>query len=173
MSSDPVQRGLFLGIDPGLHGAVAVLSIEDAIYPYIQEIHDVPTLPVPYRGKTRRELDPHRLVQILRPLASRVRVAVLELPTASPQMGVVSAFRFGQAVEGVRSVLAALEIPVKTVAPSVWKSLMRLPANKVQALTKVREWLEGDYRIKLLRRHDHAEAAALALLGFERFFDTP
>lgn len=169
-------RDLFVGVDPGFHGAIAVLSLQDgacAVCPHIFEIHDMPTLPVPYRGKTRRELDPHRLVAILRPLASRVRVAVLERPTASPQMGVTSAFRFGAAVESAQVVLASLGIPFRAVVPSTWKALMRLPADKLLALAKVREWFSDDPGLHRIRRHDHAEAAALALMGFERFYDAP
>ena len=100
-----------IGIDPGsVSGAFAILS-EDHVF-----VDDLPTVD---KGLNAPELA--RLFRVERPF-----VAVLERVSAMPKQGVSSSFNFGRAYGTIMGVLAALEVPLVLVTPSMWKGHFRL-----------------------------------------------
>ena len=158
---------LYLGIDPGLGGGMAVLTAGG--YPRLvakipateQDIltilRDVATLPI-----VAGVADPISEIGASSSPGGHVR-AILEKVASSPQMGVVSAFTFGKGYGGLRMALAACQIPFDEVAPGVWQRAM-------QCLTK------GDKNVSKRRAQElfpsvkvtHAVADALLLAEFGR-----
>lgn len=93
---------MFLGIDPGKSGAVAVVH-EAGVYLY---------------SETFAKTSPADLVALL---DGCIQFAVIEKVSASPQMGVTSAFTFGQWYGLAEGILVSLGIPFERVTPQKWQ----------------------------------------------------
>lgn len=113
-----------LGIDPGAHGALAVIDGGS-----VAAVHDMPTMRVKRGTREVNEVNAVALGALLaglRPLDA----AVLEKVGAMPGQGVSSMFAFGRAVGVVEGVLGALQIPYTTVPPQEWQRGMRVRGGK-------------------------------------------
>lgn len=138
----------YIGIDPGKSGGIAWID-EDG-------------------GGAVAETMPDTIKDILDLLCSIPSVVLtsrcaIELVHSSPQMGVKSAFTFGQGYGALLMALTACEIPYTQVAPSKWQRAM-------QCLTK------GDKNVSKRRAQQlfpslkitHATADALLLAEYCR-----
>lgn len=118
----------FLGIDPGLTGALALYDpAADAL-----EVEDVPTFRV--AGKT--VMDEASLARIVDNWSPRIREVWLELVNAMPSvggqrrgMGAQSAFNFGRGYGLIRGVCAANFLTVVDVTPGAWKRALAVPGK--------------------------------------------
>ena len=137
---------LSIGIDPGINGGIAF----------------IPTTGEPWAHKmpdTDRDLI-DLLRDSIRDMEAR---AVIELVHSSPQMGVKSAFTFGEGYGRLQMVLTAMGIPYERVRPAVWQKAMG-------CLTK------GDKNVSKRRAQElfpaikvtHAIADALLIAEFAR-----
>jgi len=147
-----------IGIDPGITGAVAVLSAEGELL----AAFDMPVFKI--NGKSK--IDAHELGRFIARYAEDSR-AIIEAVASSPQMGVASAFTFGKAAGMVEGALGACLIPFETVTPPVWKKHFKLTKDKDHARQRAsRQWPRQDVftRVKDAGR---AEAALIALWGLE------
>ena len=98
---------LFIGIDPGLSGGIAF--IPDNGTPWA---HKMP--------ETDRDL-----IDLLRDSINLFDArATLELVHSSPQMGVKSAFTFGEGYGRLQMALTAMGIPYERVRPAMWQKAM-------------------------------------------------
>jgi crossover junction endodeoxyribonuclease RuvC len=153
-----------LGIDPGLHGALALLSLSTH---KICDIWDMPTR----EGK----VDPAGValvVDMAKSIASGRLVAAVENVNSRPHQA--HAFSFGLSVGIIHGVLGSLGIPFCLVAPQSWKGsfgLCRVGAE-AQSGTKARArelasrlWPEHAVDFKRVMYADRAEAALIS-----RFF---
>lgn len=106
------------GIDPGLTGAIALagdgyLAVED----------------MPVMGSGRQKVvNGAALTGTLK--GWRPDVAVIERVHAMPKQGVVSSFRFGQALGTVEGIVLGLGISVRYVTPQTWKKHFHLSSDK-------------------------------------------
>jgi crossover junction endodeoxyribonuclease RuvC len=107
---------IFIGIDPGLSGAVAVLY-----GPQNPMVWDTPTMTV--EGVTiRRKYNTAAMASLLRPYATMNDVlVVLEAVHSMPSQGVASAFTFGEGLGMWKGIIAAFNLPVELVSPQRWK----------------------------------------------------
>lgn len=104
------QINMVIGVDPGKSGAISVLWDGD----------------VEFRKMTET---PHDLVRWLREEitveSGNVRcVAAIEKVSASPQMGVTSAFSFGRSYGALEMMLVMLGVPFVFVTPQKWQKSM-------------------------------------------------
>jgi len=154
-----------LGVDPGFSGALAWYNTTTE--------RIVAVVPMPVRTnsggvfdtKIRVELDVQRLCHELR--VSLPSLAVVERVNASPQMGVTSAFRFGEGFGVLTGALAALDIRTVYAYPSAWKAGMGLSADKKESV-KLAVRLFPEWSARFLQDKasgDLAEAALLAYYG--------
>jgi crossover junction endodeoxyribonuclease RuvC len=154
---------IWLGVDPGKSGAFALVSNEGLLH-----VFDMPLTQVRYGNKTEHEICPHQLRDELLSLQhehGKIRVAVVEKVSSSPQMGVKSAFSFGEGFGGVKFMLAALCIPVEFVRPQTWKKYMGLDADKKASLALARaKWPAADHFTRA-KDDGRAEASLLAEYG--------
>jgi hypothetical protein len=98
---------IHIGIDPGINGGLAF----------------IPTTGTPWAHKMP-ETD-RDLIDLLGDSVSLAQPrAVIELVHSSPQMGVKSAFTFGEGYGRLQAVLTALRIPFERVRPAVWQKTM-------------------------------------------------
>jgi crossover junction endodeoxyribonuclease RuvC len=99
------ERDLYLGVDPGMSGGIALLHETGAI------VH-VQAMP-----ETERDT-----AELLEEFASRVRFALIEKVTPMPKQGLGSTWTFGQHYGFLRGLLVVLRIPFDQVRPQVWQS---------------------------------------------------
>jgi crossover junction endodeoxyribonuclease RuvC len=146
-----------LGIDPGLHGALALLDTE------FDENIVVRDMPIA-KSSRRNELVGAWLARIVRDLAPHE--VYLERVHALPRQGVSSSFGFGMTYGMTRGVLAALGIPTHLVTPNEWKRALRLGADKSAARAMAANLFARDASLFVRVKDDgRAEAALLAYFG--------
>jgi len=98
---------LYIGIDPGLSGGVAF--VPESGTPWA---HKMP--------ETDRDL-----IDLIRDSINLFDArAVIELVHSSPQMGVKSAFTFGEGYGRLQMALTALGVPYERVRPQAWQKAM-------------------------------------------------
>ena len=148
------------GIDPGLSGAVALLD-----GPNLLTVFDLPTIDKPHKNGSRAELSPALLQDELIGDV-KVGVAFIEQVTASPQMGTVSAFRFGECFGQICAVFQCLGIRTELVRPAAWKKAMGLNSDaEVSRARAIELWPDSSHLFKRKMDHNRAEAALIAEWG--------
>lgn len=158
---------LFVGIDPGLDGAIAFLN-HDATE---LKVYDMPTLITGTTGK--RTVDAHALVVMLTNAATYIDHIFVELVSARPGQGVVSMFNFGVSCGVVKAAVAATRKPSTMVTPLKWKKAMGVPAAKDGAIARATQLMPHHAKNWTRKKDDgRAEAALLALYGLNTFNKT-
>ncbi len=104
------------GIDVGLQGGISIIEDGELI-----SVFDMPVNLVPYKGKTRNEVDAceiHNILETFRP-----NIIAIEQVAARPGNGGTSLFRFGYASGVVYGAASARwrECNIKMVRPQAWK----------------------------------------------------
>jgi crossover junction endodeoxyribonuclease RuvC len=158
---------IFLGLDPGLSGAVAVLSFRDP-EPTVS-FFDTPTAKVVKNGKNRSEYLIGEMANILRS-NTPVTSAVLEKVGAMPGQGVTSMFTFGRGLGIWEGLLAALDIPYTLVAPVTWKKQLMGDMDKSSKdASRIRAvQLFPQASTSLARKKDDGRAEALLMAEYAR-----
>lgn len=155
---------VFIGIDPGLHGAMAFMWPDKLI------IADVPTHELTVNGKKRVQIDKHNLAGVLRscnPALEGGRVAAfVEDVHSMPKQGVASSFKFGFVAGCIQQAVVDAGFELTLVPPQVWKRRFNLTADKDAARARASELLPSHAHLWPLKKHDgRAEAALIALYG--------
>jgi len=146
---------IIIGIDPGLSGAIAVLT--DGQF---TAVHDIPVVT---KASGRKEVNPADLYKIIASGmdARDVCEAVIEKVAASPQMGVSSAFSFGHSFGCCTSCVSAHSIGYVLVGPAVWKRYFKLDKEKELSRALAIK-LFPTAPLNLKKHSDRAEALLIA-----------
>ncbi len=154
-----------IGIDPGLTGAIALLTPEDSLY-----VYDLPVLKA--RGG-KNTLDMHQLNDLLQELTTRspkLPLVVLEEVASMPKQGVVSTFTFGKTAGQIEGLIVGHGLKLQMIRPAVWKKAMSVSADKdTVRLQASRAFPEFAQLWPRKKDHGRAEAALIALFG-RRFY---
>lgn len=103
---------MFLGIDPGMSGAMA-LRTEGWKEPLV----------IPFKDLT--EMDVHQKITAMCAMdQGHTIVAMLELVHATPIWGLSSTWKFGQHYGFIRGIITANKIPFEVVTPVKWQKAM-------------------------------------------------
>jgi crossover junction endodeoxyribonuclease RuvC len=148
-----------LGVDPGIHGGLAVVEINNDAAPQIVDMIDIPTTGI--KAKERADVLAIRTwIQTHQPDR-----AVIERAQAMPKQGASSGFKYGRAVGAIEAVIACCSIPMTIVEPSVWKKAYRLHGGDKEGARQRALQLFPAAHALLARKKDHqrAEAALIAL----------
>ena len=153
---------LYVGIDPGFTGAIAVFgSIENKV----SEIYDMPVLKV---GK-KTELDESGLFNILHPLSNTSATVFIEKAQAMPGQGSSSTGRYLTGYGFIRGMCAGLGLPVVLVHPATWKAkIMRdMPKEKQASVLKCQQLFPSwsAENLRLVKHHGRADAVLIAYYG--------
>lgn len=149
-------KDLFLGIDPGFTGAIAIVGGKE---PFLAD------MPITTNVKGSREVDAEFLFTVLALYAPRIRAAVVEQVGSRPGEGGSSIFKFGFGAGVIRGVLGSLQIKPFYVQPAVWKSLLGVSSDKETSLALARKLYPAS-TLQLARKKDHGRAEALLLAHF-------
>jgi hypothetical protein len=150
------------GVDPGNEGALAFLDPENAL----MRIVDMPTFQFT-TTRNRTKIDPYVIAveMQVQPMAN----LYIEEVNASPQMGVVSAFSFGEGKGILLGVAAAMGVPTTLVKPTQWKKQMHVPADKRASVQRASQLFPAVAPLFKGPRggvfDGRAEAALIALFG--------
>lgn len=148
---------LTIGIDPGITGAIAVLSAAG-------ELELVADLPI-VRDRSLAWVDGSALQSmLLDAIGGRQSRALIERVSAMPKQGIASAFQFGVGFGSILSVLQAMHIPLEFVTPVVWKRSYGLSKDKHASLHKAR-LLFPAADLHLAKHDGRAEALLIAEFG--------
>lgn len=150
---------MYLGIDPGFSGALAILDKELHVVHY----EDMPLIEV--GGK--RELDEPELRNIFRrfsPYYVDLTVGI-EKSQTMPNQGVVSSGRYMASYGFLRGLCVGMGLPYILIRPPSWKKvmLMDMPKEKGSSIQKVGQ-LYPD--IKLTRKKDHGISDAILIARY-------
>ena len=153
-----------IGIDPGLSGAIAVLT-DDTL-----QIHDMPVMTVDRNGKAKRQVSANELAELLY-LYSKMYSGedchvYCERVSAMAGQGVTSVFSFGRSFGMIEGILAALKMPVTFVAPATWtRAIGRSPGKDASRSRAMELFPEYQHMFKRVKDDGRADAALIAHWG--------
>jgi crossover junction endodeoxyribonuclease RuvC len=152
---------IFIGFDPGLTGALGIVSADGAH----ELVIDLPIV----RDRSLAWVDGSALQStLLEAIGGRQTRAVVERVSAMPRQGIASAFLFGVGFGSILSVLQALHIPLEFVTPGVWKKSFGLSKDKHASLHKAR-LMFPTAELHLAKHDGRAEALLIAEFGRRTF----
>lgn len=152
---------LILGVDPGLHGALAWMDEVGALL----RVEDMPVFEV-MRGKTaKREVNVPGLASLLSDFAPDI--CFFEQTGGMEGDSAQSAYNFGRAAGAAEAAAKIAGARFEFVAPHVWKKAMGLIGTaKDQSRAKATNMWPGYAKTFALKTADgRAEAALLAEFG--------
>lgn len=153
---------LFIGIDPGKTGAIASIYLQNYASLPVIKIHNIPD-------------EVHELYELVRNICGERPFDKIDLiherVTASPQMGVVSAFTFGKGygrLEMVVEVASRIKKEVMTVEkvlPSAWQTSLDCLSHGNKTITyKKAKILFPDLKFT----KSQADALLIAYYGYKK-----
>jgi crossover junction endodeoxyribonuclease RuvC len=152
-----------LGIDPGAHGAIAVLDESGDLL----EVLDMPSTP---EANGRTATSAPMLAGIL--ARSHACIAFCEFVGTRPTDAKVAAFAFGRARGVIEGYAGALGLPIVFLTPSTWKRSADIaPGAGNKDLARTRAIARWPAHADLFARNcdvDRAEACLIALAGLRR-----
>lgn len=149
---------IYIGIDPGLSGAIAVFDMKKGHLSVI----DMPVVEVERNGKKKRELSPAMLAHVLG-LIGKPSTAFVERVGAMPGQGVSSVFSFGRSLGTIEGALAALQIPMTLVVPQAWQKACGVRGGKDGSRQRAAELFPNFADLFSRKKDDgRADAACLA-----------
>ena len=149
-----------IGIDPGLSGAVAIIS-DDSL-----KVFDMPTMTVDRNGKAKRQVSANELAELLNLYAGKDCHVYVERVSAMAGQGVTSVFSFGRSFGMIEGILAALKMPVTFVAPATWtRAIGRSPGKDASRARAMELFPNHEYFFKRVKDDGRADAALIAHWG--------
>lgn len=149
-----------IGIDPGLDGAIAVISTNSC------RIIDMPTMTVTRNGKSKRQVSATELAQILASHNSNDCHVFVEKVSAMAGQGVTSVFSFGRSFGMIEGILAAYRLPVTFVPPATWVKAVGRGQGKDASRARAMELFPDNQADFKLKKFDgRADAALIAYWG--------
>ena len=140
---------IYIGIDPGKTGALAVIDRNQAIlFPFSEGEY----------------------VNVLKTLPPQISRACLEHVTAMPKQGVTSMFNFGQNFGYIKGLLEAFSIPYELVRPQKWKKEFSITGDKNSSIEVCKRLFPGVSLLKTdrCRKDDNNMAEALLMTEYAR-----
>jgi len=151
---------IYLGIDPGVTGALAEIDDDGAN----AKVWDTPTLNVKSGKKTKTEYSATAMAQMLSQYAGMPLVMVaLESVHAMPEQGVSSSFSFGRGLGLWEGILSAYKIPFMKIAPQRWKGSLLDGMGKEKDASRLQaQSLFPRVDLSLKKHHGRGDALLLA-----------
>ena len=156
---------IYIGIDPGLSGAVGVLTDVLNTGVYAASVFDTPTVLVEGE-KSKHKYLTTAMALLLKPFADRQDVlAVLENVHSMPKQGVASSFCFGEGKGIWEGILASFEIHTELVSPQRWKKEIMADQGKEKSAARFKAmqlFPSLADQLKLVKHDGRAEALLMA-----------
>lgn len=164
---------IIIGIDVGIRGAAAALSVDDMGGIDLIDCIDVPLM----IDGSNQQVDVIKLGSWIEDVSPDI--AWIENVTPMPSigkgparsMGATSAFRFGMACGALRAVVATYSIPYRLVTPQVWKrssGFMKGADKEASRQLALRVIPDASQFLKRKLDHNRADAILIALYGADQ-----
>jgi len=135
---------VIIGVDPGLKGAVAVISHEK------YDVYDIPVIGVQKTTKIKTMVDLQKLEELIKDIKEKYSYseeqaiqfeAWVEDVHAMPMQGVCSMFSMGRTLGNIEMILTAFDIPINWVSPQKWKKevIFGAGSDKLISIDKAKE----------------------------------
>ena len=162
-SQNEVGKMIYVGIDPGLSGAVAVIYPDGTV-----DLLDTPVMATSKKsGKSKNDYLPYEMSALLKDIPRPCKVFI-EKVHAMPGQGSTSMFRFGYGCGLWEGIIAALGLSLTKITPQAWKKeLMQGMKDKDAARIRAQE-LFPDCVGELSRKKDCGRADALLIAEYGR-----
>lgn len=159
--AESIKKDFIIGIDPGITGAVAVISKGKFV-----AVFDFPTLEIKVGNKLKTRIDLDALSFLIESYSKDVFVALIEeVGQITTKSDPFASFVFGFATGSVHGILTSNQIKIETVKPNVWKPALGLDSDKSKSISKaIALFPEAETHLK--RKKDHGRAEALLLAHF-------
>lgn len=158
-----MATNIVLGIDPGAHGAIAVLSRNG-------ELLRVEDMPKTLQANGREATSPALLAGVI--AASHAEHIYCEFVGARPTDAKVAAFAFGRARGIIEGIAGAFDLKITWVTPPVWKRFAGVPPGKdlkdVARTKAIERWPRQSDWFARKCDIDRAEAALIGAAGLAR-----
>ena len=152
-----IATSTILGIDPGAHGAIALLNESGELL----EVVDMPSTP---EANGRTATNAPLLAGILG--RSHARLAFCEFVGAHPT-DAKAAFAFGRARGVIEGCAGALGLPIVSLTPPTWKRAADIPLGaENKDLARTRAIARWPARADLFARKCDVDRAEACLIGF-------
>src|SRR6476620_9903564 len=116
----------YLGIDPGLSGALAIVEAIDGV-PMLVDAIDMPSSGTGVKARVD-------IIAAAQWFAKHApSTAYVERAQAFPGQGASSGFSYGRAVGSIETVVALCSIPMTIIEASGWKKRLHLPGKDKEA----------------------------------------
>jgi crossover junction endodeoxyribonuclease RuvC len=155
---------IYIGIDPGLSGAVGVIREDIRLGPLVFDTHTMIVSGV----KDKRVHNTAAMAQLLLPYMDNQGVlVVLENVHSMPKQGVASSFSFGQSLGMWQGIIAALGLPLEMPSPQRWKKEMLADQGKEKSAARYKAMqLFPSIATQLSRVKDDGRAEALLMAEY-------
>jgi crossover junction endodeoxyribonuclease RuvC len=153
----------YLGVDPGLSGALAVVETINGV-PALVDAIDMPATGTGAKARVD-------IIAAAEWIAKHApSTAFVERAQAFPGQGASSGFSYGRAVGAIEAVVALCSIPMVLIEPSTWKKRLHLPGKDKEAARQKALQLFPSQHALLARKKDHgrADACLLVVASVER-----
>ena len=157
---------IFLGIDPGATGAVALIRTDGSV-----TFWDTPVVHIKSGKKTKTEMNAFAASELLEEIRDGNNDTVfvtIEKVSSMPGQGVASMFSFGKNFGTWLGILAALKFPLQQVAPVSWKKKIMSDMGKEKDASRVKamQLFPNTQRdLNLVKHHGRADALLIAEYG--------
>src|SRR5215472_9329102 len=142
------------GIDPGIHGALAIVAINDSIAPQLLDVLDVPVIGSGAKERVNTVLVWDWLAH------HNPDHALIERAGSMPKQGVASTFKYARAVGSLETVIACRDISYSIIEPAVWKKFHHLRGGDKEASRQRALQLFPGAHALFARKMDHQRAEA-------------
>jgi hypothetical protein len=152
----------YLGVDPGLSGALAILETINGV-PMLVDVVDMPA--VGSGAKARVDI-----IAAAQWIAKHSpSTGYVERGQVFPGQGSSSGFSYGRACGAIEAAVTLCRVPLIMVEASVWKRRLHLGRDKEASRQKALQLFSSQHAL-LARKKDHgrAEAALLVVASLER-----
>jgi crossover junction endodeoxyribonuclease RuvC len=149
-----------LGIDPGIRGGLAIISLLEG------DMHVVDAIDVPVIGVAAKErVDVLGLQEWV--LKHEPQRAFIERAQAMPKQGASSGFKYGRATGSLEAVIISNNIPLQIVEPAFWKRSLHLRGKDKEGARQHALLLfpHAHSLLRLKQDHGRAEAMLIAYVG--------
>jgi crossover junction endodeoxyribonuclease RuvC len=150
----------YIGIDPGVSGAIAVLDFDGNV-----DLYDMPVMEYSVGKRKKRRIDMVLTRNLFRNMANSGHEAFIEEVHAMPGQGVTSMFNMGYGLGALHAILNCLYIRTTRVRPQEWKKEFGLIKKDKGDSIRVAQELFPHADITLKKHHGRAEALLLAEFG--------
>jgi crossover junction endodeoxyribonuclease RuvC len=152
-----------LGVDPGIHGGLAIVFIDNGAAPQLLDAIDIPVTGVGAKERVDVLAIRNWITQ------HAPQHALIERAQAMPKQGASSGFKYGRAVGAIEAIITCCAVPLTIVEPSIWKKFHGLRGGDKEAGRQRALQLFPAAHALLARKKDHGrgEAALIAYFGMK------